>query len=146
VLHAALCGRSGKAEPRKPRAADSDSEQDHRYMIFIFARKAEERFEGRMEKRLPIAVVVHLVPVQDQSADRTELTYTDNISAHGACAVSKRPWRPGEVAEIKSLKEQITLRGKVAHCRKRSDNRYVVGLTFQSPHGTGSIYRSYAST
>lgn len=112
----------------------------------IFARKAEEGFEGRMEKRLPIAVVVHLGQVQDQSTDGTELTYTDNISAHGACVVSKRPWRPGEVAEIRSLKDQVTLRGKVAHCRKRSDNRYVVGLTFQGPHGAGSIYRNYAST
>jgi hypothetical protein len=132
-----------RLQPRQPRVSDSDSEQDHRYMIF--ARKAEE-FEGRMEKRLPIAVVVHLVPVQDQSANRTELTYTDNISAHGACVVSKRPWRPGEVAEIKSLKEQATIRGKVVHCRRRSDNRYVVGLTFQAPHGTGSVYRNYAST
>lgn len=125
-------------------ASDSDSEQDRRYMIF--ARKAEEGFEGRMEKRLPIAVVVHLGQVQDQSADATELTYTDNISAHGACVVSKRPWRPGEVAEIRSLKDQVTLRGKVAHCRKRSDDRYVVGLTFQGPPGAGSIYRNYAST
>ena len=99
-----------------------------------------------MEKRLPIAVVVHLGQVQNQSADGAELTYTDNISAHGACVVSKRPWRPGEVAEIRSLKEQVTLRGKVVHCRKRSDNRYVVGLTFQGPHGAGSIYRTYAST
>ncbi len=99
-----------------------------------------------MEKRLPIAVVVHLGQVQNQSADGAELTYTDNISAHGACVVSKRSWRPGEVAEIRSLKEQVALRGKVVHCRKRSDNRYVVGLTFQGPHGTGSIYRTYAST
>jgi hypothetical protein len=112
----------------------------------IFARKAEQGFEGRMEKRLPIAVVVYLAQVQDQSANGTELTYTDNISAHGACVVSKRPWRPGEAAEIRSLKEQVTLRGTVAHCRKRSDNRYVVGLMFQGPHGTGSIYRNYAST
>jgi hypothetical protein len=132
-----------RLQRRQPRVSDSGSEQDHRYMIF--AQKAEKGF-GRMEKRLPIAVVVHLGPVQDQSADRTELTYTDNISAHGACVVSKRPWRPGEVAEIKSLKDQITLRGKVAHCRKRSDNRYVVGLTFQGPYGTGTIYRNYAST
>jgi len=97
-----------------------------------------------MEKRLPIAIVVHLK--QAQSVNGTEVTYTDNISAHGACVVSKRPWLPGEVAEVKSLKDQVTLRGKVVHCRKRSDNRYVVGLTFQGPHGTGSIYRIYAST
>ncbi|OLC92059.1 MAG: hypothetical protein AUH86_19780 [Acidobacteria bacterium 13_1_40CM_4_58_4] len=42
-------------QSHQARASDSDSEQDHRYMIF--ARKAEEGFEGRMEKRLPIAIV-----------------------------------------------------------------------------------------
>jgi hypothetical protein len=42
---------------------------------------------GRMEKRLPIAIVVKLAPVNGQSTSQSELTYTDNISAHGACII-----------------------------------------------------------
>jgi hypothetical protein len=98
-----------------------------------------------MEKRLPIAIVVHLVEAQGQSANGTELTYTDNISAHGVCVVSSRTWKPGELADITSLKDQITLRGKVVHCEKRSDDRYVVGVSFQGTPVAWSTYNTYAT-
>lgn len=101
---------------------------------------------GRMEKRLPIAIVVNLAPVNGHSATQPELTYTDNISAHGACVVSTRSWKPGELAEAISLKDQIALRGKVVHCEKRSDARYIVGLSFSGRRVTWSGYRTYAGT
>jgi hypothetical protein len=100
---------------------------------------------GRIEKRLPIAIVVHLAQVQDhQPANGTELTYTANISAHGACVLSSCPWRLGEVVEVTSLKDQITLRGKVVHCQKHSDDRYGVGLTFNERNLNWSTYNAYA--
>jgi hypothetical protein len=99
-----------------------------------------------MEKRLPIAVVVNLAPVNGQPARQPELTYTDNISAHGACVVSMRAWKPGELAEVISLKDQIALRGKVVHCEKRSDARYIVGLSFNGLRVTWASYRTYAGT
>lgn len=102
------------------------------------------RYFGRMEKRLPIAVVVNLRQVHGPSANGTELTYTDNISAHGACVVSSRPWNPGDTAEVTSFKDQITLRGKVVHCEKRGDHHYRVGLTFQGSQVTWATYRTYA--
>jgi hypothetical protein len=101
---------------------------------------------GRMEKRLPIAIVVNLAPVNGQPASQPELTYTDNISAHGACVVSSRAWKPGELAEVISLKDQIALRGKVVHCEKRFDARYIVGLSFNGLRVTWSSYRTYAGT
>jgi|SRR5580704_7511976 hypothetical protein len=100
---------------------------------------------GRMEKRLPIAVVVHLGRVQDHSVKAAELTYTENVSGHGACVISKRAWQPGEWVQVTSFKEQVTLRGIVVHCRKCSDDRYVVGLTFQGREVTWEPYRNYAS-
>lgn len=54
-----------------------------------------------MEKRLPIAIFVNLAPAQNRNG--TELTYTENVSAHGACVVSNRPWQPGEIAEVTAL-------------------------------------------
>jgi PilZ domain-containing protein len=101
---------------------------------------------GRMEKRLPIAVVVHLADVQDHSAQEAELTYTENVSAHGACVISNRAWQPGESAQVTSFEEQVALRGKVVHCRKCSNDRYVVGLTFQGCEVTWRTYRNYASS
>jgi PilZ domain len=101
---------------------------------------------GRMEKRLPIVVVVHLARVQDRPVNAAELTYTENVSAHGACVISKRAWELGELAQVTSFKEQVALRGKVVHCRKYSRDRYAVGLTFQGREVTWSTYRNYASS
>jgi PilZ domain len=86
----------------------------------------------KMEKRLPVSIVVNLVPAVCIPAAEAELTYTDNVSDHGACVVSNRPWQLGEVAEVTSLLDQIPLLGKVAHCRKCGDDRYAIGLKFQN--------------
>jgi hypothetical protein len=97
-----------------------------------------------MEKRIPIALVVHLAQPLAQSASGTELTYTDNVSAHGACVVSNRVWQPGEMAEVTSLKDETTLQGKVIHCHKRTDDRYRVGLTFRGRTVSWVNYNTYA--
>jgi hypothetical protein len=101
---------------------------------------------GRMEKRLPIAVVVHLADVQDHPVNAAELTYTENVSAHGTCVISKRAWQTGESVQVMSLEEQVALRGKVVYCRKDSNDRYVVGITFQGCEVTWKTYRNYASS
>lgn len=102
------------------------------------------RYVGRMEKRIPIALVVHLARAQAQPANATELTYTDNVSAHGACVVSHRSWQPGEIAEVTSLKDETTIRGRVIHCQKRNDDRYRIGLTFQGRTLSWGNYSVYA--
>jgi hypothetical protein len=100
---------------------------------------------GRFEKRLPIIVVVNLTHAREESSNNgAELTYTENVSEHGACVVSKRPWERGEEAEITSLKEQTVFRGKVIHCKKRDDDRYNVGFLVQGRQITWSTYRTYA--
>lgn len=99
---------------------------------------------GRMQKRLPIAVVVRLAKEQEGPANGAELTYTENVSANGACVISNRAWQPGELARVTSYREQLALHGKVVHCRKCSDDRYAVGLTFQGREVTWATYRNYA--
>jgi hypothetical protein len=111
-------------------------------MAFAFLR----RLDGRVEKRLPISIVVHLTQIRNQSADEAELTYTDNISAHGACVISHRSWKLGDMMEVTSLKDRTALRGKVIHCQKRSDEHYAIGLAFQGPRVTWSNYRRYLGT
>ncbi len=103
-------------------------------------------FSGRMEKRIPIAIVVRLTRAQDQPASKPELTYTDNISAHGAGVVSSRPWQIGEVAQVTSLKDEITISGKVTYCLMLPGNRYFIGLNFQDRRVTWSAYRTYNGT
>ncbi len=103
------------------------------------------RFVGRMEKRLPISIVVSLTLVRDQPVNGTELTYTENVSAHGARVISKRNWQPGEVAQVTCLKDESTIPGKVVYCQKLMDNRYCVGLNFNGSPVTWSTYRTYCS-
>jgi PilZ domain-containing protein len=95
-------------------------------------RQALAWLERTMEKRLPITIVVNLTMVQGQSPNGTELTYTDNVSAHGACVVSSHPWGRGDLADVTSLLDDITVRAKVVHCDKRGEGRYAVGLSFQN--------------
>ena len=101
-------------------------------------------FSGRMEKRISIAIVVRLSHKQDQPAREPELTYTDNVSAHGARVVSSRPWQIGEVAQVTSLNDEIAINGKVAYCVMLPNNRYLIGLNFQDRPVTWSAYRTYS--
>ena len=97
-----------------------------------------------MEKRIPIAIVVHLARAEDQTPQRAELTFTDNISAHGACVISVRRWKPGETAEVTSLNDKIMIVGTVTYCQKRADDRYGVGLNFRDREVTWDPYAKHA--
>jgi PilZ domain-containing protein len=106
----------------------------------------DTKLEGRMEKRLPIAIVVHLARVQDEPVGGAELTYTDNVSAHGACVLSNRSWQTGELVQVTSFKEKVPIRGKVTHCEKRGDKRYRIGLNFNGSRVTWPTFRAYSGT
>jgi len=93
-----------------------------------------------MEKRVPIAIVVHLAHAEEQATEKAELTFTDNISAHGACVVSAQRWKPGEMAEVTSLNDKIMLVGRVTYCKKRGDDRFDVGLNFRDHEVTWNPY------
>src|SRR5437016_3774053 len=101
---------------------------------------------GRMDKRLPIAMVVQLAQALDQPSNESEVTYTDNISVNGARVVSNRPWQAGEVVQVTSLKDETTIRGKVVYCQKLMDDRYCIGLNFHERPVTWSAYRAYSRT
>ena len=128
------------AATRQPRAADLRQQLGPGQMAF------KARFIGRMEKRLPIAIVVRLAHERDQSADGAELTYTDNVSAHGARVISDHPWKTGDTATVTSLKDEVAIRGKVVYCQKRQEGRYYIGLNFLDRGVVWSVYRTYAKS
>lgn len=84
-----------------------------------------------MEKRVPVAIVVRLAGAEDISPGAEEITYTENVSLHGARVISKRLWLNGEAVRITSLEAGISLCGKVAYCLRPADDRYIIGLNFQ---------------
>jgi PilZ domain-containing protein len=96
----------------------------------------------KMEKRLPIAMIVRLGHVQDDPTGGDELTYTDNVSVHGARVISRQSWHRGELARLTSLQDEITVQGKVVYCQKLPDDRYTIGLNFQERPDTRSTFRT----
>ena len=100
--------------------------------------------EGNTEKRVPTAIVVHFARAEDHTAEAPELTYTDNISAHGAGVISSRECKPGEIAEFTSLNDRVSLRGRVAYCAKSEEGRYYVGLYFNEQEVSWNPYVKYA--
>jgi hypothetical protein len=98
-----------------------------------------------MEKRVPLAMVVNLAPARVAQGNGSELTYTHNVSAHGACVVSNHPWQPGEIAEVTPMQDKVTMRGKVVHCQKHGNEQYSIGLSFQNGHVVWSTYLRYVA-
>jgi hypothetical protein len=91
-----------------------------------------KNLSGRNERRLPIAVVVRLATLEQESGELHERTYTDNISPHGIRVLSTRPWQPGQQAEIIPENHQSPMRGEVVYCQRLDNDRFYVGVRF--PH------------
>jgi len=99
---------------------------------------------GRMERRLPIIVVVRLAPAvsADADADGEEKTFTDNISPHGARLFSKHPWQAGDAVRVTPLNED-SVSARVIYSQKLPDDRYSVGVQFQDRPASWSALHRY---
>jgi hypothetical protein len=87
----------------------------------------DHTLQGRMERRLPIIVVVSLAYLERTNAEEAEWTYTDNVSAHGARVFSRRAWQLGEEITLTPFKEE-TASGNVVYCQRIADDRYWIGV------------------
>ena len=76
----------------------------------------DHTLSGRMERRLPIVVVVRLAQAERPGADGEERTYTDNISSRGARLYSIRPWRLGDAVQVIPRNEDPAC-GNVVYCQ-----------------------------
>jgi hypothetical protein len=90
----------------------------------------DHMLSGRLEKRLPIIVVVRLAQAERAGTDREERTYTDNISSSGARIYSIRPWQLGDAVQVTPRNEDPA-RGKVVYCQTLQDGCFVIGVKFQ---------------
>jgi hypothetical protein len=101
----------------------------------------DHTLSGRMERRLPIIVVVRLAPAVSAAIDG-ERTFTDNISAGGARVYSIRSWQLGDVVEVAPRNED-SARGNVVYCQALDDGRFVIGVKFQDRPVTWSALCRY---
>lgn len=104
--------------------------------------QTDRKLDGRMERRLPIIVVVRLSQLQHVPAGEEERTYTDNVSAHGARVFSRRYWTPGEQVQVTSVKEESSICGQVIYCQRLDKDRFWIGLKFpERPLGWTALRR-----
>jgi hypothetical protein len=86
--------------------------------------------DGRIEKRIPMAVPVDLVIAEEILV--SERVVTVNVSPHGARVVTKRHWRPEEQPWLASLFNEFRLQARVVYCQPLTDGHFCVGLRFKS--------------
>jgi PilZ domain len=86
----------------------------------------------RFEKRIPMAIAVHLSGKGD--APGVETTFTENVSSRGVRVASIRRWRIDEKLEIKSLPGDFRAVARVVYCHPQHEG-FVIGLEFLEPSG-----------
>jgi hypothetical protein len=89
--------------------------------------------DGRIEKRVPMAVAAYLVSFEEQPV--AEKVLTENVSPHGARVVVKRHWPAGQQLRMAPLSDKSEWPAKVVYCQGLSSGLFCLGLEF----GVGSI-------
>lgn len=85
---------------------------------------------GRCEHRMDVVMSGRLEEVcADPICDRVTIK---NISAHGARVISERPWAAHEHVHLAEPGGEQHLDAEVIYCEHLDDNRYAVGLKFDS--------------
>jgi PilZ domain len=102
----------------------------------------DHTLDGRMEKRLPIVVVVRLAQAEPACPENEERTFTDNVSSGGARVFSTRPWQPGDAIRV-TPRQEDSASGSVVYCQKLDDGRFVIGVEFQERPVTWSVLLRY---
>jgi hypothetical protein len=102
----------------------------------------DQTISGRMERRLPIILIVRLAVARSAGTDGEERTYTDNISAHGARVFSKQPLQPDDEIMVTPVNEEAVC-GNVVYCQRVGDNLYGIGVKFQDRTVTWSAMRRF---
>ena len=96
-----------------------------REQILAALRKSEEH---RIEARIPTRVGLELSgPVETLTH---EITFTENVSRHGARVVSKRRWSPNDSVLVKLPQEPFPSLARITYCQPLKEDEFAMGLQF----------------
>jgi hypothetical protein len=102
------------------------------------AKPRQKLFDGRTGRRVYVSVPVYLTHVEQPQS--RELTTIENVSSHGACAISRRLWQSGEEALVTLLRDEFPLVGTVVYCHARTSGGFCLGLEFPDTSGKWANY------
>ena len=84
--------------------------------------------EGRIEKRVPVAVPVYLNRLRESRTFEKGLT--ENVSPRGARVVTWHRWRPGDEPQLTPPSCTFHLTARVIYCHPIRKRHFRVGLQF----------------
>ncbi len=96
-----------------------------REQILAALRKLEQR---RMEARIPTRVGLELSGPDEPLI--YEITFTENVSRHGARVVTKRCWSPNDSVLVKLPQESLPSRARITYCQPLEGDEFAMGLQF----------------
>jgi hypothetical protein len=96
-----------------------------REQILAALRKLEQR---RMEARTPTRVGLELSGPDEPLI--YEITFTENVSRHGARVVTKRCWSPNDSVLVKLPQESLPSRARITYCQPLEGDEFAMGLQF----------------
>jgi hypothetical protein len=79
---------------------------------------------------MDVSLAGRLEPAGAHSA--SERILIRNLSSHGARVISGRPWHQHAQVNLAETIGDYHLDAEVVYCERLSDNRYAVGLKFES--------------
>jgi hypothetical protein len=92
--------------------------------ILAALRKPEEH---RTEARIPTRVGLEL---SGPDEPLHEITFTENVSLHGARVVTKRRWSPDGSVLVKLPEECVPARARITYCQPSKGDEFAMGLQF----------------
>ena len=96
-----------------------------RERILAALRKPEQQ---RMKARIPTRVGLELSDPAEPLI--YEITFTENVSSHGARVVTKRRWSPNDSVLVKLSQESLPARARITYCQPSKADEFAMGLQF----------------
>jgi len=97
--------------------------------VFLFLFDSEQLLaEQRMEARIPTRVGLELSGPDEPLI--YEITFTENVSRHGARVVTKRRWSPNDSVLVKLPQESLPSRARITYCQPLKGDEFAMGLQF----------------
>jgi hypothetical protein len=82
--------------------------------------------EHRLETRIPTRMGLELSGLDELY----EITFTENVSPHGARVLSKRRWSPNDSVLVKLPQEGCPSRARITYCQPLTGDEFATGLQF----------------
>jgi hypothetical protein len=98
-------------------------------LVFLFLFDSEQLLaEQRMEARIPTRVGLELSGPDEPLI--YEITFTENVSRHGARVVTKRRGSPNDSVLVKLPQERLPSHARITYCQSLKEDEFAMGLQF----------------